>query len=240
MKIALIGSGKTGSEVENLLKDSNKHELISVSTKHTGGLDLEGIKRAEVVIDFSTPEVILENIRQVIDQGKNMVVGTSGWYDHLEEVKKWVDEKNVGLIYGQNFSIGTNIFFQLVSQASKLASEFGDYDVYGFEIHHKDKADSPSATALKISDEIIESFPKKKIVQVEKLDRKIEEEELHFASLRGGRNPGMHKVVFDSEGDQITLEVASHNRKTYAQGAVLAAEFILGKTGFFAFDELFK
>lgn len=240
MRIALIGSGKTGSEVEKLLSESTVHELVSVSTKHTGGLDVTGISKADVVIDFSVPEVVLENIRQVLELGKNMVIGTSGWYEHLADVKDWVKKADLGLIYGQNFSIGTNIFFKLITEAAKLTSKYGNYDVYGFEIHHKGKADSPSGTALKISEEIIKAFPKKKKVQTEKIDRKINEEELHFASIRGGRNPGMHQVVFDSEGDQITLEVASHNRRTYAEGALLAAEFIKDKKGVYSFDELFN
>lgn len=241
MKIALIGQGNTGSEIEALIKNSTQktHELVSVSSKHTG-LDINGIKKADVVIEFTSPGAVLDNIRAVLALKKNLVIGTSGWYDHLPEVEGWVKEAGTGLIYGQNFSIGTNIFFRLVAKVAQMASKFEGYDVYGLEVHHKAKKDSPSGTALKIAKEVMDNFPTKKRLETGRLDRQIEPKEMHFASVRGGRNPGMHQVVFDSEGDQITLEVESHNRKTYAKGAIMAAEFIKDKTGFYSFDELFK
>jgi len=239
MKIALIGHGNTGSQIEKVILEGGAHQIVSVSTKSTGGLDIEGIKNADVVIDFSSPEIAIENIKTVSSLGKNIVMGTTGWYERLEEVRQIVDEAGIGLIYGQNFGIGANIFFKLVSYAAKLASKFGDFDVYGLEVHHTGKKDSPSGTALKISEQILENFPSKTTVQTEKLDRKIEKDELHFGSVRGGRNPGMHQVVFDSEADSITLTDQAHSRKGFAQGAVLAAEFIVGKKGMHSFDELF-
>jgi 4-hydroxy-tetrahydrodipicolinate reductase len=121
-----------------------------------------------------------------------------------------------------------------------LASKFGDYDVYGIETHHMGKKDSPSGTALKIAEQILENFPNKTKLQVEKLDRKIESSELHFASVRGGRNPGMHQVVFDSDADSITLIDQAHSRRGFAEGAVLAAEFIIDKKGIFTVDQLFE
>ena len=201
---------------------------------------MDGIKQADVVIDFSSPEAVLENIKTVSNFGKNMVIGTSGWYDSLDQVRGWVQEANVGLIYGQNFSVGTNIFFKLVAEAARMADKYGNYDVYGLEVHHKGKKDSPSGTALKISEEVMKNFPSKKRLETGRVDGAIEPEVMHFASVRGGRNPGMHQVVFDSEGDQITLEIASHNRKTYAAGALMAAEFIKNKKGMYSFDQLFK
>ncbi len=240
LKIALIGHGNTGKEIEKVILEGGAHQLVSVSTKSQSGLDLEGIKKADVVIDFSLPEIVIENIKIVSGLGKNIVMGTTGWYERIEEVRKIVDEASIGLIYGQNFGIGANIFFKIVSYASKLASKFGKYDVYGLEVHHTGKKDSPSGTALKVAEVILDNFPSKTKVQTEKLDRKIEEGELHFASIRGGRNPGMHQVVFDSEADSITLTDQAHSRKGFAQGAILAAEFIAGKKGLHSFDELFS
>lgn len=238
MKIALIGYGNMGKEIEALVKSEGKHEISSIS--ELNDWDEEGIKSSDIVIDFSSPESILDNIEKVLKLGKNMVVGTSGWYEHIDKVDNWVKETNSGLIYGQNFAIGTNIFFQLVSLASKLCAEYGNYDVYGYEVHHKGKKDSPSGTAFKTAQTILDNFPRKKKLQTGRLDRKIEADELHFASIRGGRNPGMHEVVFDSEADSIIISNQNHSRRGYAQGAVMAAEFIQGKKGLFAFDQLFE
>lgn len=228
-----------GQEIEEVVKTGGKHEIISVSSE-SKGFDEEGIKNADIVIDFSSPEAIMENIQRVLGLGKNLVVGTSGWYDRISEVEKMVSETGTGIIYGQNFAIGTNIFFKLVSEASRLMSKYGSYDVYGYEVHHSGKKDSPSGTAFKTAEAIMENFPAKTKLETGRVDRKIESNELHFASIRGGRNPGMHEVVFDSEADSITLSVQNHNRRGYAEGAVMAAEFIADKKGVFAFDSLFE
>jgi 4-hydroxy-tetrahydrodipicolinate reductase len=240
MKIALVGFGKMGQEIERVIRDKGEHEVVSVSfRKESEPLDLERIKKADVAIDFTAPDVILNNIEKISSIGVNMVVGTTGWYDHLKKVEELVKKSGTGIIYAQNFAVGTNIFFKLVEQASKLASSLGNYDVYGLDIHHKDKIDSPSGTALKTAQIIMNNFPNKKRLQTEKLDRKIESDELHFASIRGGSNPGMHEAVFDSEGDTLTISVQNHSRRGYAEGAVLAAEFINSKKGIYNFSDIF-
>lgn len=241
MKIALVGFGNMGKEVDRLINESGNHQVVSKSLQEINGKwDEQGIKTADVVIDFTSSEVVLENIKKVALLGKNMVVGTTGWYSQMDQVKKIVEENKIGLIYAQNFSIGANIFFKVISYAANLFAKFGKYDVYGFEIHHTGKKDSPSGTALRIAKEILDKFPSKKAIQADKLDRKINPEELHFASVRGGRNPGFHQVVFDSPADSITLSHAAHNRTGFAQGAILAAEFIKNKKGLYNFDEVFK
>lgn len=239
MKIALVGYGNMGREIETVVKSGGSHRITSISSE-SRGWDEPGIKKADVVIDFSSPEVALKNIEKVIKLGKNMVVGTSGWYENIDKVDNWVKKAGTGLIYGQNFAIGTNIFFQLVALASKLCAKYGNYDVYGYEVHHSGKKDSPSGTAFKTAQTILDNFPGKKKLQTGRLDRKIEADELHFASIRGGRNPGMHEVVFDSEADSIVLSDQNHSRRGYAQGAVMAAEFIQDKKGLFSFDQLFE
>jgi 4-hydroxy-tetrahydrodipicolinate reductase len=241
MKIILFGHGNMGSEIEKLINESGKHQIIAINLEHIGDkIDEEKVKSADVVIDFTSPEIVLGNIKRVAALGVNMVVGTTGWYQNLDEVEEIVKKSGIGLIYAQNFSVGANIFFQVVAHAAKLMSKFGNYDVYGFEVHHTGKKDSPSGTALRIAKEIMGNFPTKSVVQTEKLDRKINSEELHFASIRAGRNPGFHQVTFDSAADSITLSHAAHNRRGFAEGAVLAAEFILGKKGLFTIDDVFK
>lgn len=241
MKIALIGYGNMGQEIERLIGDLSKHQIVSISFKSKSDkLDIEGIKKADVAIDFTSHEIVIENIKQVLKLGKKMVIGTTGWYDSLDEVKKLVEENKGGLIYGKNFSLGANIFFKIVSHASKLFDKYGGYDVYGFEIHHKGKKDSPSGTAKKITEVIIANSKNKKSAQFDKLDRQVKDDELHFASLRGGNNSGFHKVIFDSIADEIKLSHQARSRRGFAQGALLAAEFILNKKGFFAFEDLFE
>lgn len=241
MKIALLGFGKMGHELENLIAESGKHEVVSISRKEIGdGLDTEGIKTSDVVIDFTSADVVLEDIEKVSELGKNMVIGTTGWYADLEKVREIVAKNQTGLIYGRNFSIGANVFFQIVAFASSLFAKFGNYDVAGFEIHHTGKKDSPSGTAKKIADVIMENFPAKKRLETGRLDRQIDKDELHFASLRTGRNFGYHEVIFDSAADEIKLSHSAHSRRGFAEGALLAAEFINGKKGFYSFDEVFK
>lgn len=238
MKIALIGYGNMGREIETIVKTGNKHKITSVS--NLSKWDQEGIRTSDVIIDFSSPDAILKNIEKVLKLGKNMVIGTSGWYESIGKVEEWVKKTNTGLIYGQNFAIGTNIFFKLVEMASKMAAKYGQYDVYGYEVHHKGKKDSPSGTAFKTAKVILENFPSKKKLETGRLDRQVEPYELHFASVRGGRNPGMHEIIFDSEADSIKLSVQNHSRRGYAEGAVMAAEFINGRQGLYSFDQLIK
>lgn len=241
MQIALVGYGKMGKEVENQIKESGRHEVVSVSFEKPGDvLDKAGIKKADVVIDFTVSDAVINTIGEVSAMGKNIVIGTTGWYDKINEAKQIVKKSNTGLIYGSNFSVGANIYFKIVAEAAKLFSKFGGYDVYGFEVHHSGKKDSPSGTALKIGKAILNNFPSKKSIQTEKVDRQIKEDELHFASVRGGRNPGYHEVVFDSSADSVTLSHQAHGRAGFAKGAILAAEFIKDKKGFYSFDEVFK
>lgn len=241
MKIALIGYGKMGQEIANVIADSNSHSIVSISYKNsTADLDKEGIKKADVAIDFTSPEIVVKTIKEVAALRTNLVIGTTGWYDKLNEVKAVAKDSGIGLIYGQNFSIGANMFFQIVSFASELAARFGTYDIYGFEIHHKGKKDSPSGTARKLTEVIRKANPAKKTEQFDRVNRQIHGEELHFASIRGGFNPGYHEVVLDSMADEIRLVHAARGRRGFAEGAVLAAEFIKGKKGFYSVEDMFK
>ncbi|MDD5416151.1 MAG: 4-hydroxy-tetrahydrodipicolinate reductase [Candidatus Daviesbacteria bacterium] len=239
MKIALIGYGKMGHEIEDLIQESGAHEIISISYKNPAEkLDKDGIAKADVVIDFTSPEIIVNTIKKIAGMGKNMVVGTTGWYGELRKVKEIIRKSKTGLIYARNFSIGANIFFQLTNFASALCDKYG-YDVAGFEIHHAGKKDSPSGTAKKLASIIMKNFSKKKTLETGRLDRQIREDELHFASLRAGRNPGFHEIIFDSSADEIKLSHSAHGRRGFAVGAIKAAEFIKGKKGIFEFEEIF-
>lgn len=241
MNIALLGYGNMGKEIEQVLHDQGNHHIISISYKNrTDGFDIKGLQKADVVIDFTSPQIVLQNIEYILKLGIPLVVGTTGWYDEMPRVKKLVKKQKASFIFGQNFSIGANVFFKITSYASSLLNQYKDYDVFGLETHHRGKKDSPSGTAVKLADSILQNFPRKTILLTEKLDRQILPNELHFASVRGGRNFGRHEIVFDSQADEIRLMHQAWGRRGFAQGAVLAAEFIKNKKGLYNFSEVFE
>ena len=240
MNIALVGYGNMGKELERLVAERPEHTIVSIScTQSHQALDHQGIKSADVAIDFTSPEIVFSNIQEIMSLGTPLVVGTTGWYSQISDVERMVATADTALIYGQNFSVGANIFFQLVRTASKLTYPFRDYDVFGIETHHNGKKDSPSGTARKLGEIILENFPRKKVVNDGKVERQIKPHELHFASVRGGRNFGRHEVIFDSPADEIRLTHQAWSRRGFAEGALIAAEFIYDKKGFFQFEELF-
>jgi len=241
IKLALVGYGNMGREIEDLVKESQDLEIVSVSYKKiTDKLDKTGIRKADIAIDFTSPHIVVNNIREVASLGKNMVVGTTGWYGSLKEVQDLIKKAKTGFIYASNFSVGANIFFKLLEKTGKLFNNFTDYDVYGFEVHHKGKVDSPSGTAKKLADIVVKNVKRKNKIETARLDRKILPNEMHFASVRGGYNAGYHEVVFDSIADEIKLSHQARGRRGFAEGALMAARFISGKKGFYNFEDLFK
>lgn len=229
-----------GREVDAIVKEDKKHQVISVSfEKIEDSIDINGIKKADVAIDFTAPDVVLSNILAVSKIGINLVIGTTGWYDKLEDVKKIVAKYKIGFIYGSNFSIGANVFFRIVKEASERFAAFPQYDVYGVETHHTGKKDSPSGTAKTLGDIILANSKTKKIFQNERVNRQIRPEELHFASVRAGINPGRHEIVFDSTADEVRLIHQAKGRQGFAKGAIMAAEFIKNKKGLYRFEDLF-
>jgi 4-hydroxy-tetrahydrodipicolinate reductase len=180
----------------------------------------------------------VENIEQIAALGKNMVIGTTGWYDQLNTVKQIVEAHQVGLIWSGNFSIGVNALFKIVEYAAKVFNNLPDYDVLGHEWHHKHKADSPSGTANMLGKILLDHIERKQKLVYEMLDRKIEPDELHFSSSRGGAIPGAHLVMFDSAVDTIEIKHTARGRQGFAAGAIMAAEFIKDKTGFYNINDL--
>ncbi len=241
MKVGLSGFGAMGRETANVLRkkgipfatidpvasDADFTELSSVS--------LAGI---DVVIDFTRPDAALSNIECCCALGKNLVMGTTGWYDSLDQVKTLVGKSGIGFLYATNFSIGVQMFLRIVAEASRLVNGVADYDIFLREIHHARKADSPSGTALTLAEIVLANVGRKTSITTETLDRKIEPGELHVTSTRGGFVPGTHEVILDSEADTIELRHVVRNRSGFAAGAVMAAEFINGKSGVFIMDDL--
>lgn len=241
MKVLIVGYGFMGREVEKILVQ-RKHNIFArvdplAEDADTKTIDKKDMEKADVVIEFALAQSIEQRIEQYVNGRIPAVIATTGWYDRLEAVKKIVANSPVGIVYGPNFSVGANVFFKLVGQAAKIINRFPEYDIMAYEIHHKRKKDSPSGTAQAIGNIILQNSDKKDTLVTEKLDRKIEENELHFASIRGGDVPGKHTILFDSAFDTIEMTHNARNRCGFALGAVLAAEWIIGKKGFFRFEE---
>jgi 4-hydroxy-tetrahydrodipicolinate reductase len=240
--IALIGYGKMGQTVRRFA-EAKGHTITAVVDPIAGGechkeITAEALSGADVCIEFTTPQTAVANIRQLAALGKNMVIGTTGWYNQMEEAKRIVREERVGLIWSGNFSIGVNVLFRIADCAARMFNTLPDYDVLAHEFHHKGKADSPSGTAVMLGKILLDNLDRKQRLVTDKLDRKIEPDEIQFSSTRGGSVPGTHLLMFDSPADTIEIRHTARGREGFAAGAIMAAEFIRGKTGFYSIDDL--
>ena len=224
MNLLLLGCGKTGSLVAELARERKHHVRIlrSGDNPHASALTAAALQNVDVVVDFTNPSSAPENILACASADTNMVVGTTGWYGEIPRVRKAVEENGIGLIFGANFSIGVNLFFQ-VARASAAALKHG-YHGQIFERQHVHKKDAPSGTA----------------VMIQRIVQDTSEEELEIISFREGDVVGMHELVFDSPNDSIYLCHDSKSRRAFADGAVRAAEWIVGKKGFYDFRDVWQ
>jgi len=242
MNIALIGYGKLGGVVKSLA-DSKGISIAAIIDPAVEGATAKEITEksltgADVCIDFTLPEAVMGNVEKVAALGKNLVVGTTGWYDDLEKVRKIVEDSGIGFLYASNFSLGMNIFFRMVKNSAAYFNKFEDYDAFGYELHHNRKKDSPSGTARSLGEIMLKEIKGKNKVVYDKLDRKIGKDELHFASVRAGDIPGTHVVGFDSSADSVELKHTARNREGFGLGALKAADWINGKKGFYSIDDM--
>jgi 4-hydroxy-tetrahydrodipicolinate reductase len=241
MKIAIVGYGKMGKEIEEVAKERNLKVVSRIDPMAPNAdfkeINEKSLKDVDVAIDFTVPETAINNIKKYANAGVNVVFGTTGWYEHMDEVKKILSTSDIGFIWSGNFSIGVNAFFRIIRDACKVMEKVPQYDPFVYEIHHNQKKDSPSGTAEMIGKVMLDNLSRKKRIVRDKLDRKIAEDELHVASIRGGTVPGTHVVAFDSPFDTIELKHTVRTRKGLALGAVMAAEWIVDKKGFFNIDD---
>jgi len=241
MHLAIIGYGRMGKEIADVaIGRGHTFTTVDVNAPDAEHAHIaqESVGPCDVCIDFTHPQSVVGNIEQMASLGKHMVIGTTGWYGELDHVRSVVEEHDVGLLWSPNFSIGVNLFFRLVTAAAAIFDNVADYDVMGYEIHHNGKADSPSGTAIKMAQQIVDTMSSKDTPVYEMLNRRPEPNELHFASLRGGSNPGRHTVLFDSPFDTIELTHQNRTRRGLAVGAVLAAEYMSERKGFHSIDDL--
>ena len=242
MKIAIVGYGKMGQLVEQSARErgieiGSTIDPVQPAATHQS-INEESMQGIDVCVCFTQPDVAIQNIQDVCKWKKQAVIATTGWTQRMADVEKMVSEAGIGLVYSSNFSIGVNIFFRLIELSSQIFDKFEVYDVFGYEAHHNRKMDSPSGTAVTMSKIILDNISRKEKACEEKLDRKIEPSEFHFASMRGGYVPGTHAVSFDSEFDTIELKHTARNRLGFANGSILAAQWILDKKGLFTESDM--
>lgn len=238
MSIAIVGYGRMGQEIEATANEQGvKINAIFDVKNHLTNLSDYDFSTA---IEFTNPSSVMENIKLLAENGKNIVTGTTGWYGQLDEVRSIVEHNKIGFIWGSNFSVGVNLFFKIVENASKIFNSFEDFDVMIHEMHHKRKLDSPSGTALKLGYLINENMDRKESIETDKIDGEIDPKALHVSSTRGGEIFGKHSVYFDSVSDEILLSHNAKNRKGFAKGAVLASEWIYNRKGFYEFREVIE
>ena len=239
MRIAIIGYGKMGKEIEKAA--IKRGHTISIIVDLNNQADIHPAKFAEtdIAIEFSSPEAAFDNIRKCFNANIPVVSGTTGWLTHLEEIKEACLKDNKAFFYAPNFSIGVNIFFKLNQELAKWMNKFRDYTVQLEEIHHIHKKDKPSGTAVELGNGPIKNYQPENKWIVDRV-KDIEQDEIPISSKREDLVPGTHIVQWDSEIDSIELSHTAKSRKGFAMGAVMAAEFMYGKKGFFTMDDLMQ
>lgn len=230
MKIALIGYGKMGHAIEEIAVSRGHSIVLKVSIDNRDDNTVEKIRQADVAIEFTGPESAFENILRCLEAGVPVVSGSTGWLDRLEDVKSACLQRKGAFLYASNFSVGVNIFFEVNRRLAELMAPHPDYEVRISEIHHTEKKDSPSGTAITLAEQILEKIPRKK-EWVNHISDNLDE--LEILSERIDPAPGTHRIEYNSEIDSIEITHTAHSRKGFALGAVLAAEFIKGKSGLF-------
>jgi 4-hydroxy-tetrahydrodipicolinate reductase len=228
VKIALLGYGKMGKLVEAiaLREGMQVGPKLDINDNPRGcGVTAAAMEGVDVAIEFSQPDAVLPNIEAAARAGVHVVVGTTGWADQRSKVEQIVRDSGIGLVYGANFSLGMNLFFEIISHSARLIGMLPQYDAYLSEEHHRAKKDAPSGTALNLLD---------------LMRPHLANPTLNIASIRAGSIPGTHVIGFDSEADTIILEHRARSRQGFAEGAVLAARWIAGRKGFYDFRKVFR
>lgn len=235
MKIALIGYGKMGQAIEAIALQRGHEVVLKVSIDNLGDNTIENIRKADVAIEFTGPESAYGNILRCIEAGVPVVSGSTGWLDRYEAAKASCTAHNGAMLYASNFSVGVNIFFALNQKLAALMQPHPEYDVKMLEIHHTQKKDAPSGTAITLAEQILEqNKQKKKWVNQDGGDAA----ELVILSERTDPAPGTHVITYTSPIDDIEIRHTAHNRQGFATGAVLAAEFLQNKKGIFSMSDV--
>jgi 4-hydroxy-tetrahydrodipicolinate reductase len=237
MRIALIGYGKMGKEIEQIALERNHTIPLIIDLDNQHEFNSENLQKVDVAIEFSKPETALNNIRTCFEAGTPIVCGTTGWQEHFESVKKECLSNGKTFFYSSNYSLGVNIFFKVNCYLANIMNNFPQYEVEMEEVHHTQKLDAPSGTAISLANDILKVIDRKKNWQ---LDGQDSSEALKINAIRRDTVPGIHTIKYDSAVDYIEMTHSAKSRKGFALGAVVAAEFIHGKKGMFSMDDLLK
>lgn len=235
MKIALIGYGKMGKTIERLALDKGHDIVLKIDKDDQDELTAENLQKANVAIEFTQPESAFANVTTCLKAGIPVVSGTTGWLENLPKAKEICQASGTAMIHATNFSIGVNIFFALNRYLAKMMETQVQYDVQIEEIHHTQKLDAPSGTAITLAQGILSEISRKNKWVNQETDK---ESELSIISKRVDPAPGTHTIVYSSEIDTITISHEAHSREGFALGALTAAEWIIGKKGFFTMQDV--
>lgn len=240
LNLAIVGYGRMGHEVEQVAH-KHGHRVICVIDNNTELVEKKNILRqCDALIDFSVSSAVIPHVELACEIKKPIVIGTTGWYSEVDRVKTLVEMSGIAAVYGSNFSTGMNLFIKALEDASSYFGYFPEYDCAIIEVHHNQKLDAPSGTALTIAESIIKNFHGKKSVLNGTPKGKISPEELQISSVRVGSEIGTHTVMFDSENEKIEFTHTSRGRKAFASGAILAAEWSIGRKGFYQFKDVLQ
>ncbi|MEZ4912151.1 MAG: 4-hydroxy-tetrahydrodipicolinate reductase [Saprospiraceae bacterium] len=239
MNIALIGYGKMGKAIDAIAVERGHTITCKISSKNLSELNPVALKWADVAIEFSSPDAALDNVKICLEAGVPVVCGTTGWLNKIKEIHQLCHEKDGAFLHASNFSLGVNIFFKLNTYLAKLMDGFDNYNVNIKEIHHTQKIDSPSGTAIHLADDIIKNIERKKVWTIGSTD-KDPNRTIHIDSERRDPVPGTHIVQFTSDIDDISIMHEAKSRAGFAMGAMLAAEWIQGKKGIFSMDDVLE
>lgn len=225
-RLAIVGYGKMGRLIEQLAPEYGFAVSLKLDEFNNAGFEAvtaDNFRGIDVAIDFSIPSAVLRNVEGIAALGVNMVIGTTGWQDHADNIKAAVAKNGIGLVWSPNYSVGVNAFFRLVSEAAKLLSTQPAYGAWAWEIHHSTKKDAPSGTLLKLVEEMKQAGYARTI---------------DVGSNRAGAHPGTHEIGFDSSADTITLRHTARSREGFARGSLQAARWVIGKKGFYEFGDI--
>ncbi len=251
MKAAIIGYGKMGREIETILRERGHEVALIIDMDNAAELDAAHLQGIDVALEFTTPATAYRNIRTCIECGTPVVSGTTGWTDRLAELQALCRERGGALFYASNYCLGVNLMFRLNRQLAEMMNRVGGYEVRIEEVHHTQKKDAPSGTAITLAEGIIDRLDTKQgwvnyAPGIEHAANRVERSEetpadcVEIRSVREGAVPGIHTVSYESEDDRLEIRHTIKNRRTLAAGAVVAAEFLCGKRGVYGMDDLLK
>lgn len=235
MNVAIIGYGKMGREIEKVLTARGHNVVLIIDKDNAEDMTAENLKKVDVAIEFSAPAVAFANICRCLEAGTPVVCGTTAWLDRYDQVTTLCKRENGAFFYASNYSVGVNLFFAINKQLAQLMNRFAEYDVTLSEVHHTEKKDAPSGTAITLAEGILEGVDRKGEWH---LGTTTDAEKLEVTAIRRSVVPGTHTITWESPADTIQIEHTAKNRSGFAVGAVMAAEFLVGKYGVYTMDDL--